>query len=157
MQNIRKYIDPSWRPGKAAIVGIAATVVYSIFMEGDKFLIGNHFNDVQFIDGLIEGQKRTRKGKLFSWGLHFLNGIALAELYAALFKRYIPGPNWLKGSIFGEAFIASAWGLTPLADKYHPLIKDGELPRLATWTSFGQNLLRHLAFGLILGWLYREN
>jgi hypothetical protein len=46
--------------------------------------------------------------------------------------------------------------LTPLADKYHPLIQNGELPRLATGRSFLQNLVRHLAFGLVLGMLYHE-
>jgi hypothetical protein len=30
------------------------------------------------------------------------------------------------------------------------------LPQLANWTSFLQNILRHLAFGLTLGLLYRE-
>jgi hypothetical protein len=91
-----------------------------------------------------------------SWLLHFINGVALAELYAAVLKRFLPGPNWLKGAIFGEIFIVGAWWLTPLADKYHPLIKNGELPRLANWKSFMQNIARHLVFGLILGLLYRD-
>ena len=80
----------------------------------------------------------------------------LAEVYAAVVKRFLPGPNWLKGAIFGEVFIVAAWWLTPLADKYHPLIQDGELPRLFNWTSFLQNIVRHLVFGLALGFLYKE-
>jgi hypothetical protein len=36
------------------------------------------------------------------------------------------------------------------------MIKSGELPRLANWTSFLQNIARHLVFGLALGLLYRE-
>ena len=155
MENKRKLIDPGWQPGKAAIAGLLATVAYSIAMEGDKFLIGNRFSDVRFIQGLIEGEKNTRKGAQLAWIIHLLNGVALAEIYAAVFKRLLPGPDWLKGSIFGELFIVSAWWLTPLADKHHPLIKNGEQPELANWTSFGQNILRHLAFGLTLGLLYR--
>ena len=85
------------------------------------------------------------------------NGVALAEIYAAVFKRLLPGPNWLKGVLFAETFITGAWSLTPLADKYHPLIQDGELPRLATPVAFLQNLVRHLVFGLALGVLYRDN
>ena len=93
---------------------------------------------------------------VLAWMLHLLNGVMLAEVYAAVFKRFLPGPNWLKGAIFGELFIVSAWGLTPLADKYHPMIKSGELPRLANWTAFFQNIVRHLVFGLTLGLLYKE-
>jgi hypothetical protein len=93
---------------------------------------------------------------LLAWAIHILNGVMLAELYAAVFKKLLPGPDWLKGVIFGEAFIVSVWWLTPLADKYHPYIKSGTLPPLANWTSFLQNVVRHFFFGLTLGLLYRE-
>jgi hypothetical protein len=156
MNILRSIIIPNWRPGKAALVGLLATVAYSIAMEGDKILIGNRFSDVRFIQGLLEGEKRSKRFFYLAWVLHLLNGVALAEIYAAVAKRFLPGPSWLKGAIFGEAFIICAWGLTPLADKYHPLIKNGEMPKLTTWTSFLQNIARHLVFGLVLGWLYKE-
>ncbi len=154
---LRKIISTGWKPGQAAIAGLLATIVYSIAMEGDKYLIGNRFDDVRFIQGILEGKKRTTTGFLLSWLVHFLNGIMLAEIYAAVVKRFLPGPNWLKGAVFGELFITGAWFLTPIADKHHPLIKDGEMPRLYNWTSYLQNLLRHLAFGLTLGLLYRDS
>ncbi|MBV9616067.1 MAG: hypothetical protein JO031_11480 [Ktedonobacteraceae bacterium] len=157
MNNMRhKIIAHNWNPGRAAWAGLAATIVYSIVMEGDRAIIGNRFSDTRFIQGLLEGKKHSRGIFLLSWLLHLLNGVALAEIYGAVARRFLPGPEWLKGTLFGEAFIIAAWGLTPIADKYHPLIKDGELPKLANWTSFLQNLLRHLAFGLTLGLLYRE-
>lgn len=145
-----------WHPGQAALAGLVATGIYSLAMEGDKFLIGNRFSDVRFIQGLLVGETRSKRSFFLSWLIHFLNGVVLAEIYAAIVKRFLPGPNWLKGAIFGEMFIIGAWGLTPLADKHHPLIKNGTLPKLANWTSFFQNIVRHLAFGLALGWLYRD-
>ncbi len=151
-----RLLTPNWRPGRAALAGMLATIAYSIAMEGDKFLIGNRFSDVRFIQGLLEGERRTRTGFILSWVLHLLNGVALAEIYGAVAKRLLHGPNWLKGSIFGEVFIVSAWWLTPLADKYHPLIKNGEMPRLFKWSSFFQNILRHLVFGLTLGLVYKD-
>ncbi len=157
MKKVSSLITRDWKPGKAALAGTLATIAYSIAMEGDRFLIGNRFNDVRFIEGILEGERRTRAIYLLSWLLHLFNGVALAEIYAAIGKRLLPGPNWLRGAIFGEAFIISAWWLTPLADKYHPLIKNGEMPRLFNWTSFLQNLVRHLAFGLTLGLFYRDN
>ncbi len=156
MNILRALISKGWHPGRAALAGTIATITYSIMMEGDKFLVGNRFSDVRFIEGLLAGEKRQRRFSLLAWLIHFLNGIALAEVYAAFAKRFIPGPDWLKGTIFGEVFIISAWWLTPLADKHHPLIRNGEMPKLATRQAFFQNILRHLAFGLTLGLLYRE-
>jgi hypothetical protein len=157
MHIIQRLIARSWRPGRAAVAGLLATAAYSLAMEGDMSITGSRFSDVRFIQGLMGTRASQQKRFLaLSWLLHFINGIALAELYAAVLKRFLPGPNWLKGAIFGEIFIVGAWWLTPLADKYHPLIKNGELPRLANWKSFMQNIARHLVFGLILGLLYRD-
>jgi hypothetical protein len=153
---MRNIVRKEWHPGKAARAGLIATLVYSIAMEGDKHLVDNRFNDVRFIEGLISGKKRSTFSLLLSWIIHLLNGVALAEIYAAIAKRFLPGPDWLKGSLFGEIFIVGAWWLTPIADKHHPLIQTGELSPLFTWKAFIQNLIRHLAFGLTLGLLYRE-
>jgi hypothetical protein len=157
MSIISSLISRNWHPEKAAAVGLIATAAYSIAMEGDMSITGNRFSDVKFIQGLM-GKKATTEQKflVLAWMLHFLNGVALAEIYAALAKRFLPGPDWLKGAIYGELFVAGVWPLTPLADKYHPLIKVGELPKLANFTSFTQNLVRHLVFGLALGLLYRD-
>lgn len=157
MHILQKMILPTWKPGKAAWAGLLATLAYSVAMESDKYIIGNHFNDVRFIEGILEGQKRTKRGFTLAWFIHLLNGVALAEAYAAVVKRFLPGPEWLKGTLFGGIFIAGAWSLTPLADKYHPLVKSGAMPKLATWKAFWQNVLRHLIFGITLGLLYRDH
>jgi hypothetical protein len=154
---LRCLIPQAWRPGRAAIAGLLGTIVYSLVMEGDKSLTHSRFSDIRFIQGLVQGKNAPKKRfPLLAWTIHLLNGALLGEVYAAVFKRFLPGPNWLKGAIFGEIFIVSAWWLTPLADKYHPMIKSGELPELANWTAFFQNIFRHLAFGLTLGLLYRD-
>ncbi len=152
-----RLLPKGWRPGRAAAAGLVATAAYSVAMENDKYLTGNEFNDVEFIQGLF-GVKRASSPRLraLSWGLHFLNGALLAEVYAALCERFLPGPNWPKGTLFGGAFIAAAWPLTFLADRYHPMIKNGQLPPLANWPAFWQNILRHMLFGLTLGLLCRE-
>jgi len=154
---IRRIIRENWRPERAALAGLLATAAYSLVMEGDMYITGNRYSDVRFIQGLLGGKSpRQNTFPLFAWIIHFLNGVILAELYAAVFKRFLPGPNWLKGAIFGEMFLASTWWMAPLVDKYHPLTKSGELAKLATWTSLFQNIIRHLVFGLLLGLLYRD-
>ena len=154
---IQRFIPQPWNHKSAASAGVIATVAYSLAMEGDMALTGNRFSDIRFIQGLIGGKNASKKRfSLLAWTIHMLNGALLGEMYAAIFKRILPGPNWLKGAIFGELFIVSAWWLTPFADKYHPMIKSGELPKLATWTSFLQNIVRHFIFGITLGLLYRD-
>lgn len=157
MKIIKNNINRNWQPGKAALVGLVATLAYSAAMEGDRVLLNNRFNDVRFIQGMIEGEKKSAGVHVLAWVIHLLNGVALAEVYAAVVKRFLPGPDWLRGSLFGELFIVAAWWLTPLADKHHPLIKNGEMPKLASWKSLGQNLLRHLVFGFVLGLLYKDS
>ncbi len=146
-----------WQRRRAAIAGVLATVAYTIAMKGDMVLTGNRINDIRFIQGMIGGKEAQKiRFLLLAWTFHLLNGALLGEIYAAVFKRFLPGPNWLKGAIFGEVFMLSAWWLTPFADKHHPMIKSGELPKLATWTSFLQNIVRHFVFGITLGLLYRD-
>jgi hypothetical protein len=157
MNFLCRVITPGCRPGRAAVAGLIATIVYSIVMQGDMALTGNRFSDVRFIEGILEGKPTAQKRfPALAWTMHLLNGVLLAELYAAIFKRFLPGPNWLKGVLFGEIFTVAAWSVTPLVDKYHPMIQSGELPRLVNWTSFLQNLGRHLSFGVTLGLLYRD-
>ena len=152
---LQRFIPKHWQRKRAAYAGVLATVAYTIAMEGDMALIGNRFNDIRFIQGMVGGNEAHKKRfSILAWTLHLLNGALLGEIYAAIFKRFLPGPNWLKGVIFGELFILSAWWLTPIADKHHPMIKSGELPKLATWTSFLQNVVRHFVFGITLGLLY---
>ena len=153
---VQHLLPRDWQPGQAAAAGIAATLVYSLAMKVDQYITGNRVDDVKFIQGLLgDTNAARRRTAALAWGLHFLNGALLGEVYAALGKRVLPGPAWLRGAIFGEAFILTVWPLTPLIDRSHPMVKDGRLPRLANWTSLWQNLLRHLAFGLTLGLLYR--
>jgi hypothetical protein len=152
----RRFLRP-WRWRRAAFAGVFATVAYTIAMGGDMALTGNRFNDIRFIQAVIGGKEAQKKRfSILAWTLHLLNGALLGEVYAAIFKRFLPGPNWLRGAIFGELFILSAWWLTPLADKHHPMIKSGELPKLATRTSFLQNVVRHFIFGITLGLLYHD-
>ena len=107
MKTIIQRLRPlPWQRRRAAISGVLATIAYTIAMKGDIALTGNRFNDIRFIQGIIGGKNAQRRYcRLFAWLLHLLNGALLGEIYAVIFKRFLPGPNWLKGAIFGEIFI----------------------------------------------------
>jgi hypothetical protein len=137
----------------AALAGAIASAVYAGEMYLDMAFTGNQLDDVQ----LLEGARRGRKAQFPILGMlvHLLNGSALAIVYAVI-KPLLPGPNWLKGLLFGALFLVAVWPLTPVLDRIHPLIKRGDLPRFNTPVALGQNITRHLLFGLVLGLLYRD-
>jgi hypothetical protein len=137
----------------AVFAGAAASAAYAGEMYLDIALTGNPLDDLQ----LLEGALRRRKARVPVLGMlvHLLNGSALGIVYAVV-RPLLPGPNWLKGTLFGLLFVLGVWRLTPLLDRIHPLIRRGELPRFNTPVAFGQNIARHLIFGLVLGLLYRD-
>jgi hypothetical protein len=136
----------------AMLAGATASAVYAGEMYLDIALTGNPLDDLQQLEGTLRGRKA--RIPLLGMFVHLLNGGALAIIYA-LVKPLLPGPNWLKGLLFGALFLVMVWPLTPLLDRIHPLIKRGDLPRFNTPVALGQNIARHLLFGLVLGLLYR--
>src|SRR5438552_17391176 len=99
----RRILRENWHPERAALAGLVATAAYSLVMEADMSITGNRYSDVRFIQGLLAGKSSRHETFPFvflAWGIHFLNGVILAELYAAIFKRFLPGPDWLKGACF---------------------------------------------------------
>jgi hypothetical protein len=133
--------------------GAAASAIYAGEMHLDIALTGNPLDDVQLLEGALRGRKA--RVPILGMFVHLLNGSALAVVYA-LVKPLLPGPNWLKGTLFGALFLVAVWPLTPLLDRIHPLIRSGALPRFNTPIALGQNIVRHLVFGLVLGLLYRD-
>ncbi len=58
---LQRLPTKNWRPGRAAAAGLIATAAYSVAMEADKYITGNYFNDVTFIQGLLAWEKRPGK------------------------------------------------------------------------------------------------
>jgi hypothetical protein len=137
----------------AVCAGATASAVYAGEMYLDIALTGNPLDDVQLLEGALRG--RTARLPILGILVHLLNGSALALVYATV-KPLLPGPDWLKGILFGALFLVAVWPLTPVLDRIHPLIRRGDLPKFNSPVSFGQNVARHLLFGLILGLLYRD-
>ena len=146
-------IPPRINLPSAVFAGASASAVYAGEMYLDIALTGNPLDDVQLLEGALRGRKA--RFPILGMLVHLLNGSALAIVYA-LVRPLLPGPNWLKGALFGLLFVLTVWPLTPLLDRAHPLIRRRDLPRFNTRVAFGQNIARHLVFGLVLGLLYRD-
>lgn len=139
-------------PTHAALAGAAASAAYALEMYLDMAVTGSQFDDVQLIESAIRGQ--TSRVPVLGMTIHLLNGAALGEVYAAIAEPLLPGPRWVRGLLFGELFLLAAWPTVPLIDRFHPLIRSGEMPRLTRRITFLQNVARHTVFGLVIGLLY---
>ncbi len=133
----------------AALAGTVAAAAYAAEMYVDKAVTGSDFDDIQLVESAIRG--RMARVPVLGMSIHLANGAALAVIYDQLVRPRLRGPAWVRGLTFGLMFLAAVWPLTPLVDRLHPLIRRGEMPRLARPTPFAQNVARHLVFGLVVG------
>lgn len=81
------------------------------------------------------------------WAVHFVVGIVLALVYAWGFAERLPGPPVWRGAVYGAlVFILSQLVFMPLVGG--GFFSRGDLELLAG------SLLGHLAFGVVVGWIY---
>jgi hypothetical protein len=138
---------------RAALAGLAGAAAYLAEQYLDMRLLRFEGDDVRLL-----GQALTRRDpawRAVGFALHATNGVALAIVYAALLRNRLPGAPVLRGLLLGEVENAVLWPLVPLViDRYHPAIRDGLTPRLNTPAYAAQAILRHLAYGAVLGGVY---
>ena len=141
---------------RALGAGMAAGTAYLASAWADSKLSSHPFNDLQLV-----GQIFTTKSP--HWQIqgvlgHYGFSGFMSIVYAALFYRRLSGPGWLKGVTFlqieNAALYALALGIG--FDNLHAGIRRKKLPPLANWKTFKGQALRHVAFGAVLGALYRE-
>ena len=137
---------PMLLPEMAA--GMLAALAYLGAMKIDMALTRTPSSDLQVIEGLARG--RASRVPWLGFAIHLANGAGLGGLYG-LVQRWLPGPAWLRCVSAGTGFLLVVWPTTPLLNRFHPLIRTGQLPPFARRIVFMQNLSRHLVFGLILG------
>ncbi|HEU5368186.1 MAG TPA: DUF6789 family protein [Ktedonobacterales bacterium] len=136
--------------GYGLLAGTLAATAYVGAMEIDIALSHYPSSDLQLIEGLVRVRGRPSRVPWVGFLGHLANGAGLGAIYA-LVQRWLPGPAWLRGILFSEGFLLLIWPTTPLLDRFHPLIRQGQLPPFARRIAFCQNLSRHLVFGLVLG------
>lgn len=136
---------------RAALAGAVASAAYAAEMYADIAITGSDFDDVQLVESSLRGHKS--RVPWLGMTIHLANGAALGIVYHSGIQRFLRGPSWLRGLQFGLIFLAAVWPSVPLVDRVHPLIKRGDMPKLAAPVPFAQNVARHLVFGLVLGLL----
>ena len=145
------------RPGRAdavagALAGLAGAVAYAAEMWLDLRLIRYRFDDFALLGRPLS--RRRRVWLPLGVALHGLNGALLGALFPFA-RGFFPGPGWLRGVLYAQMENALLWPLMPLVDRLHPARREGELAPAWSRSGFLVATLRHAAYGLVLGALYR--
>ncbi len=138
-------------PLLATGAGLAASGAYLVEMAVDLPALGCPTNDLLLLGGMVTDDGRI--WPLLGAVLHCTFGVGLAHGYAAV-QRRLPGPPWAKGLGFALAENTTLSLLLPLFDRFHPAIRAGKLPQMVRPIPILQQVLRHIAYGIVLGAVY---
>ena len=139
---------------RAVLAGLAGSAAYLAEQYVDLKLLRYPGDDLKLL-GMI-GTRRAPLWQLAGLATHFANGTALAVVYALVLRDRLPGSPLMRGLLLGQLENAALWPIVPLViDRYHPAIRAGALPRLNTPVYAAQAALRHVAYGAVLGVVYR--
>lgn len=138
---------------RAVLAGLAGSAAYLAMQYVDLQLVRFPGDDLKLL-GMV-ATRRAPFWQLAGLATHLANGTLLALVYAALLRNRLPGPPLVRGLLVGQAENALLWPVVPFViDRYHPAIREGLLPPLNTGPYAVQAILRHLAYGAVLGWVY---
>jgi uncharacterized membrane protein YagU involved in acid resistance len=89
-------------------------------------------------------------GPALGWTIHFVIGMLLALIYAAVFDRQLPGRALVRGVIYGLLVFVVAQLV------FMPLVGGGVFSR-GDVALLGGSLLGHVVYGGLTGWIYGES
>jgi hypothetical protein len=137
----------------AVRAGLAAGSAYLAATWADSTLSSHPFNDLKLVGQMVT----TRSPWWQIEGLvgHYGFSVMMALLYARWARAALPGPAWLRGITFLMLENAALYPVGLLIDRYHAGVQAGELPPMMTWKTFWGQVVRHIAFGAVLGLVYR--
>jgi hypothetical protein len=131
-----------------AIAGIAASAAYALEQNWDLTAFDYNTDDFILLGRMAtDDEERIRRAGVV---MHFANGAALGAAYALIARDRFPGSPLVRGFSFT---MLETFGLYPMAllENLHPGVREGRLQSYLTGKGFSQQLLRHVAYGLVLG------
>lgn len=138
---------------RAVTAGLAAGGAYLGAMWVDNRVSSHEFDDLKLV-----GQVFTTKSPWWVvQGLvgHFGFSAVMGLVFAKFAYGRLPGPGVVKGIIFLNIENASLYPGAFVIDKFHAGIRAGQLPPLLNKKTFLGQITRHIAFGAVLGLLYK--
>ena len=126
-----------------------AGTAYLIAMWLDSKLSSHSFNDLKLVGQMFT----TRRPHWLLLGLtgHYGFSVLMSLLYTSWTCPKLPGPRWLRGVLFLQIENLLLYPAGLVLDRFHAGIKQGQVPRMLNWKSFKGQVVRHVAFGAVLG------
>ncbi len=137
---------------KATRTGAIASAAYAAEMLADLRVLRYDFNDFTLL-----GRPFSRNRTLWlpiGAAIHMFNGTVLGLVYGWV-HHFLRGPGWFRGLCYAQAENLVLWPLMLLVDRFHPARREGQLAAGWSKTAFVGGVLRHAAYGVTLGALYR--
>jgi hypothetical protein len=133
---------------RIAATGLIAGAAYLAAQAIDLAITRNRVDDLALLGGMTP--VRPESARPVGAVMHAANSIGMSAAYHLVVRDRLPGPGWLRGSLFA---LAENTALYPLAliEQEHPAIRMGRLDSYLSWTAFLQATWRHVAFGAVLG------
>lgn len=143
---------PRWtkrrRIGGAA-AGIAGGAAYAVAMAADLRLFRYKADDYMLLGGAFGfGPARAI---VAGRGIHLVNSAVLGVVFERIAYRQLPFSATVNGIVFASVENAVLYPIL-VAERFHPLIRSGDLPSYLTPTAFAQSVARHVAYGAVCGW-----
>lgn len=151
-RSLRPALDPRFDPLRAAAAGAAASLVYLGVMYADMAITGSPSDDLLLVGRPLAAD--AGRARLLGFLGHMGFGTGMGLLYGGAVQRRLSGPSYVRGVTMMLAENALLWPLTFVADRFHPAMRDGQIPRLNAPIPCAQQIVRHVAFGAVLGSLY---
>ena len=147
----RLTIDPA-RLQRGAVSGLAAGAAFATVMQADMAISGKRVDDFQLLAGF--GPFRNN-WKVPGAIVHTFNSVLLGAAYSTV-EPLLAGPGWRRGLVFAIVENTLLYPFVALLDRIHPAIRAGDLLRYGQPWSFAAETLRHVAYGLVLGYLFER-
>ena len=135
------------------IAGLAGALAYLVAMVIDIAITRKRTNDLRLLAGLVP--RGGRYWPVLGPVIHLVNGAALGVVYARV-QQCLPGRGWLRGLLFTQIENLFLWPAMILLDRIHPDITNGSLPVYNRPLPFLQEVLRHAAYGAVLGAVFQR-
>ena len=145
-------VDPDLDPVRAMAAGAVAAFAYLAMMYVDMAVTGSQSDDLLMIGRPLSGD--PRRARLLGLAAHTTFGATMGLVYGGLARTRLPGPNWVRGIALMLAENTILWPLTFVIDRTNPAMVAGDIPKLNAPLPFAQQIVRHIAFGAVLGELY---
>ncbi len=133
--------------------GLAGGVAYLATMAVDLHLTGRRVDDLLFLGRPLA--KDRNRARVAGVGVHLVNSIVLAAIYARFGRARFRGPGWWRGILFANVENAALYPLTVFED-HHPAVQAGEIDRYWSWPAFLLSIPRHIAYGAAAGAVYER-